>query len=67
MTEETMKKRPEFIAYAVREFTKKDGEIDASWTKVGIAWTHKDGDGMNIVLEALPVNGKVTLRKAKAK
>ena len=35
---------------------------DAFWTRVGSAWAHKDGKGFNVVLSALPVNGRLVLR-----
>lgn len=50
-------KAPSFIAYHVRE-----GKEKSYFTRVGAAWTHKDGNGFNIVLEAFPVDGKITLR-----
>lgn len=40
-----------------------DGE-DAFWTRIGSAWTTK-GDGFNIVLSALPVNGRLVMRPWK--
>ena len=36
---------------------------DAFWTRVGSAWPHKDGKGYNIVLSALPLNGRLVLRE----
>jgi len=52
-------KTPNFIAYEVTE----DHNF---WNKVGAAWNHKDGDGINIVLTAIPLSGKITLRIPKA-
>lgn len=49
---------PSHAAYAVRE-TKDGGSI---WTKIGSAWIHADGQGFNVQLDALPVDGRVTLR-----
>jgi hypothetical protein len=37
-------------------------DTDAFWTRVGSAWAHKDGKGFNVVLSALPVNGRLVLR-----
>ena len=49
--------------YTVQEFDapSKDepGKKARSWTKVGIAFPHKDGLGFNIQLKALPVNGQL--------
>jgi hypothetical protein len=55
-------KRPTFAAYVV------EGEGDkAFWTKVGAAWQHDDGQGFNLSLTALPVNGRLVLRKPTEK
>jgi hypothetical protein len=55
--------RPTHTAYTVRDFTKKDtGETDSSWNRVGVAFLHKDGKGLDVILDALPVNGRVVLR-----
>ena len=40
---------------------------DAFWIKVGAAFAHKDRDGMNIVLHALPTNNRLVLRRFKDK
>ena len=61
----TKKKRstnaPTFIAYAVR-----DAAADQSyWTKIGVAFAHADGEGFNIQIEALPLDGKIVLRPRK--
>ena len=59
-------KRPTHTAYSVREY-QKNGQKESDWTRVGVAWAHRDGDGFDIILEALPVNGRVALRKSKPK
>lgn len=57
------KKAPAFIAYAVR-----DGAEDKSfWTRIGVAFKHDDGKGMNIQLSALPLDGRIVLREPEAK
>lgn len=51
-------KRPSHIAYQVR-----DGDNDKSYfNKVGAAWAHQDGQGYNIQLDSVPVDGRITLR-----
>lgn len=57
-----MAEKPEYIAYTVRDFG-KDGEKKARWLEIGAAWKHKDGDGFDLVLEAVPVSGRIVLRK----
>jgi hypothetical protein len=56
--------KPKFHAYSVREY-EKDGKKDSFWTKIGVVFEHKDGKGFDVVLEALPVNGRVTIREPK--
>ncbi len=58
--------KPTFNAYSVREYKKADGTTDSFWTKIGVAFAHKNGGGFDIVLEAFPVNGRITLREPKA-
>ena len=53
--------KPTHIAYSVRNF-EKDGKADASWLQIGAAFLHKDGNGMDVVLEAVPVSGRIVLR-----
>ena len=40
-----------------------DGKA-AIWTPIGAAWPNKDGKGFNIQLDAVPLDGRVTLRLA---
>ena len=45
-----------------------DKDAKGRWTKIGAAWPHKDGDGFNMKLEYLPLNGAaLVLRKYKPK
>jgi len=58
-------KGPDYIAYHVR-----DGERGKNyWTRLGAAFVHKDGEGINIQLDVLPVggfDGRLVLRAPKA-
>lgn len=50
----------DFYVYIVQD----GGEGKKSfWTKVGIAYRHNDGQGLNLQLIANPVDGKLTLRE----
>lgn len=61
MKNSTSHSRPSHAVYVV------EGEgQDAYWTRIGSAWAHSDGDGFNIQLSALPMNGRLTVRKPKA-
>ena len=50
---------PSHIAYHVR-----DGKDKGFWTRIGVAWQHKDGKGFNIQLEVAPLDGRIQLRIA---
>jgi hypothetical protein len=50
-----------FDAYSVREY-ELAGEKKGDWTKLGVAFPHQDGKGFNVVLHAVPLDGKLVLR-----
>jgi hypothetical protein len=51
---------------AYRAFTvvKREG-ADDFWVPIGAAFPHQDGEGFNLVLQALPIDGRVVLRTPK--
>jgi hypothetical protein len=54
--------QPAFTAFAV---TKRGEGQDDWWTNIGAAFPHGDGLGYNIVLQTLPLDGKIVLRPPK--
>ena len=62
-----MANKPTHTAYSVRDFKKQDGAADSSWSKIGVAFLHKDGKGLDVVLDALPVSGRIVLRLSQPK
>lgn len=63
MTEERKPGRPPaYIAYQVRD-NEQSGE--AFWTRIGVAFTHADQKGFNLVLDAIPLTGQIALRVPK--
>jgi hypothetical protein len=65
-----MVQKPTHNAYTVRNYEKSTeaGKQDASqWSKIGVAFSHKDGKGLDLVLDAVPVDGRVVLRVAEPK
>ncbi|MGD0192474.1 MAG: hypothetical protein ABSD74_17185 [Rhizomicrobium sp.] len=47
---------------------KGNDEGKAVWTEIGAAWANKDGEGFNLVFNALPLQGAgIVLRKPRAK
>jgi hypothetical protein len=55
-------KGPAMVAWHIR----KNGE-KAYWDRVGAAFVHKDGQGFDILLDAMPIDGRVTLRAPSEK
>jgi hypothetical protein len=49
---------PTHVAYHVRDI--KGG--NAIWTRIGSAWQHADGKGFNILIETIPLDGRISLR-----
>ena len=54
---------PSLVAYQVREV--KEGKD--FWTRIGAAWSHKDGKGFFVLLDAIPIDGRITLRRPEEK
>ena len=61
--EKTGSKTPSHVAYQVRD----RGENKSFWTRIGVAFEHKDKSGFNIQLECVPLDGRITLRVASEK
>ena len=59
----TASKSPSHTAYQVRDREGKKG----FWTRIGSAWAHQDGNGFNIQLDVVPLDGRITLRVATEK
>lgn len=52
------------IAYRAFTVVKREG-ADDFWLPIGAAFPHQDGEGFNLVLQALPIDGRVVLRTPK--
>ena len=48
-------------AYTVREFDTADGKKGRAWTRIGVAFPHKDGAGFNIEVHSFPLDGRIVL------
>ena len=53
-------------AYAVREFDGADGKKARVWTRIGVAFPHKDGTGFNVEVHSFPLDGRIVLFPADA-
>ncbi len=59
MTQETKTKKPDLYIYA----KVADGQNDRIGPRIGVGFQHKDGEGLNIILDAqpFPIDGKIQL------
>lgn len=60
---QTASKSPTHVAYHVRN--REGGE--GFWTRIGSAWQHADGNGFNVQIETVPLDGRITFRVASEK
>ena len=51
-------------AYTVYTVVKREGKDDF-WLNLGVAFPHADGEGFNLLLQALPIDAKLVLRTYK--
>jgi hypothetical protein len=58
-------KKPAARAYQVRD--NKDPDKKANWLEIGAAWAHKDGKGFDILLQSIPLDGRIVLRAIEDK
>ena len=59
MAERSEPRQPTHRAYSV---IRREGQDDF-WLNLGLVFEHKDGKGFNIVLQALPLDGKIVCRE----
>lgn len=38
---------------------------NAYWTRIGCAWAHRDGEGFNVQIAAIPLTGRLVIRTKK--
>lgn len=53
------KSKVAYIAYHVRN---NDDQKEGFWTRIGVAFAHQDGKGFNLLIETVPLDGRITLR-----
>ena len=53
--------KPSHRAYTVIKRENKDDY----WLNLGVCFPHEDGEGFNLLLQALPLDGKIVLRTYK--
>ena len=55
-------RQPAAPTHRVYTVIRREGQDDY-WLNIGLAFPHKDGKGFNIVLQALPLDGKIVCRE----
>lgn len=67
MSNTTTPRKPQpLTAYSVRDY-ERNGEKKSSWNPIGVAFAHRDGHGFDVALDAMPLDGRIVLRRAKPK
>lgn len=51
-----------YDVFVVDTFTGRDNQEKTNWMRVGVAFPHKDGQGFNLELRAVPTDGKLVIR-----
>ncbi len=59
MAEKEQPRQPTHRAYSV---IRREGQDDF-WLNIGLVFAHKDGKGLNIMLQAFPLDGKIVCRE----
>ena len=57
-TQTATSKSPSHVVYQVRDREGSKG----FFTRIGAAWPHRDGKGFNLQIDAVPLDGRLTLR-----
>ncbi len=50
--------QPKYRVYTVI----KRGRNDPFWLNIGVAFYHRDGKGLNVILQAMPLDDRLVLR-----
>ena len=61
MTTSNHSPKNHLFAYTVEEYDAGNGKKQKAWTRIGVAFPHKEGTGFNIQLRAFPLDGRIVL------
>jgi hypothetical protein len=65
MSDAPASNRPSHKVFITREY-QQGKEIKTNWLEVGVAWQHKNGEGMNIKIhDGMSVHGNLTIIKPR--
>ena len=57
-----MQRMPSLVAYKVKD---RGAGKTAIWTRVGAAWPFEAGNGFTLLLDAIPIDGRIILCEPK--
>ena len=63
MMTESSNANDRYDVFVVENYEDDAGAEKSNWTRVGVAFPHKDSDGLNVELRAIPVSGKLVIRR----
>lgn len=55
-------KQPAVASHRAYSVIRREGQDDY-WLNIGLVFPHKDGSGFNLILQALPLDGKIVCRQ----
>jgi len=58
--------KPRYDVLVADEY-ERDGQKQVNWIRCGVGFPHEDGEGIQITLKALPLNGTLVVRLHKPK
>lgn len=56
-----------YDVFVVENYEDGAGAEKSNWMRVGVGFPHKDENGLSVELRAIPVNGKLVIRRHEAK
>jgi len=56
--------KPVYNAFTTREY-KEGGAKKTFWVQIGSVFPHKNGKGFDVILDALPIDGRIVLLEPK--
>jgi hypothetical protein len=59
--------KPVYRAYAVKNYRDETGAERSRWSEIGVLFGHQDQKGFDLLLEALPLSGRIVIRAEEPK
>lgn len=58
--------KPDYTVYSPIPYKNAAGEKKTRWHRVGVGFLHENRKGMNVYLDSLPIDGKLSIFPADA-